>query len=187
MKIFQTRRRNAEIAAILYYIICGLLLLLFPGAPLLIANYVIATILSVVGLYFIVAYFQKTALEGLDGIQLASGLILITTGILLMIYPEFIGTLIPVLLGISLLAGGTAKLQMAVDLKRLDSKRWWIMLIGALVSITLGTLSLIDPTSSIQVFYRFVGISLLVEAVLDFCSMLYVNHHVKEYRKTIEI
>ena len=81
-----------------------------------------------------------------------------------------------------MVAGGLAKIQMAFDLRRIDHKRWWWMLLGALVSFVLGAFSIAQPAFLALAVTQFAGISLLVEAVLDASAMLLMKRQLKQLK-----
>ena len=90
--------------------------------------------------------------------------------------------ILPFLWGVAMIAGGFGKFQMAFDLKRIGHNRWWLLLIGALVSFVLGTFSVTQPAFLATVVTQFAGISLLVEAVLDLGALLLIKREVKHLK-----
>lgn len=173
-------------AAILFYAVCGVLLLLWPNLALSIANYALAVILCAIGVIAIVGYARGSVLDGVLGIQLALGLVTVCFGILLFFNPDFLRAMLPFLWGLSLLIGGFGKVQMSVDLKRIGDKYWWTVLIGAVVSFVLGALAVAQPAFIATVIMQFIGISLLVEAVLDLVAFFTINKKIKAFRKAMQ-
>lgn len=172
--------------AILFYAVCGLLLLLWPNLALTIANYALGVILCAIGTACVISYIRGSVLDGVLGIQLALGLITLCFGILIFFNPNFLSALLPFLWGMSLLVGGFGKVQMGVDLKRIGEKRWWIVLLGAAVSFVLGVLSIAQPVFIAAVIMQFIGISLLVEAALDLATFITINKRIKAFRKAMD-
>lgn len=172
--------------AILFYAVCGLLLLLWPNLALNIANYALGVILCAIGIVCVISYIRGSVLDGVLGIQLALGLITLCFGILIFFNPNFLSALLPFLWGMSLLVGGFGKVQMSVDLKRIGEKRWWIVLLGAAVSFVLGVLSIAQPVFIAAVIMQFIGISLLVEAALDLATFITINKRIKAFRKAMD-
>jgi uncharacterized membrane protein HdeD (DUF308 family) len=66
-------------------------------------------------------------------------------GILLIARSDLLMTVLPFLWGIAMIAGGFAKVQIAFDLRRVERDRWWLMLLGALVSFLMGVISVTHP------------------------------------------
>ena len=55
---------GVSLAAIIFYAVCGLLLLLLPSEALAIANYAIAALLLVMGVVCIIGYFRGSVIIG---------------------------------------------------------------------------------------------------------------------------
>lgn len=179
-------RNSSYWTAILFYLVCGLLLLLLPNLALSIANVALAVILCVVGVRCILSYMRGSVLDGVLGIQLALGLVALCFGLLLFFNPLFLAELLPLLWGMALLAGGFGKVQMAADLKRIGDGAWWYALIAALLSFVLGALAITKPAFISSVLTQFVGVSLIVEGILDLVSFLTINKKIREFRKAVE-
>ncbi|MEA4999260.1 MAG: DUF308 domain-containing protein [Candidatus Limiplasma sp.] len=169
-------------AMILFYAICGLLLLLWPSFTWQIANYALSFVLLIVGIVMIVGYIRTEALDGMLGYGLSTGLILALLGVLLLFNGEVLQTLLPAVWGLAMLAGGFGKLQMAFDLKRVGQGRWWLLLIGAGISFLLGVLSVTRPVFMATVATQFAGIALLVEALLDMVALLMLKREIKHLK-----
>lgn len=60
-------RNSSYWTAILFYLVCGLLLLLLPNLALSIANVALAVLLFVVGMRSIVSYVRGSILDGVMG------------------------------------------------------------------------------------------------------------------------
>lgn len=169
-------------SVIAFYTVCGLLLLLWPNLALMIANYALAAALCIVGIVMMIGYLRSEAVEGMLGYGLAKGLIFTLVGVLLFIKSDALMTILPFLWGVAMIAGGFGKFQMAFDLKRIGNSRWWLLLIGALISFVLGTFSVTQPAFLAMAVTQFAGISLLVEAVLDIAALLVIKREYKNLK-----
>jgi uncharacterized membrane protein HdeD (DUF308 family) len=183
--VFQVRKQSfgsifTGWTLVAFYAVCGLLLLLWPGLALTVANVALAAVLCVVGLGMIVEYVRGKALDGMLGFGLAKGLILLLVGVVLLFRSDVLAKVLPFLWGVAMFVGGFAKLQMAFDLKRVDRERWWLMLLGALVSFALGLISVTRPVFFALTVLQIAGISLLVEAVLDVCALAAIRKELKK-------
>ena len=179
-------RKMSELTAILFYAGCGILLLVFPNFPIMVANYLVATVLTVVGIFMVISYFRSSYVEAMTNLELSTGLLLGAVGTLIFLNPEFLSNLIPVFLGITLIAGGCIKLQMSWDLHRTGERFWWTVTIASVISIILGILALIKPSVINAVLFRFIGISMIAEAIIDIITFWFVGRRVKEYKATID-
>ena len=169
---------GVSLAAIIFYAVCGLLLLLLPSEALAIANYAIAALLLVMGVVCIIGYFRGSVIIGQFGFLLAVGMVLVTLAVVMFCY---------VIWGVSLLIGGFGKIQFAADLRRFGDRRWWTLLLGALLSFALGILCLANPIYIAQTIFVFIGICLLAEAMLDLVTLLMVRRHLRRFEKAMEV
>ena len=71
------------------------------------------------------------------------------------------------------LANGINKLQWAVDALRLDQKYWYLAMIGAGLTLVFGALIVFNPFTTTSVLWTFIGISLIIEAVLDILCFVF--------------
>ena len=174
---------TASVGAIVFYAVCGLLLVLLPTEALSIANYAIAALFGAVGVFNIFRYIKSRGVIGTFGFTLALGLVLLCFSVLMFCYPTFLATILPKIWGISLLIGGFGKIQASADLQRIQERRWWIMLIGAAFSFVLGVMCLANPIYIAETIFVFIGICLLAEAVLDLVAFLLIRTELKKYQK----
>lgn len=179
-------RNSSYWTAILFYLICGLLLLLMPnpGAEHRQRGAGNSSVRG--GVRSIVSYLRGSILDGVMGLQLAAGLVALCFALLLLFNPLFLAELLPFVWGVALLVGGFGKVQMAADLKRIGDRFWWYALIAALLSFVLGALAITRPVFIAAVLTQFVGASLLVEGVLDLVSFLTLNKRIKKFRREME-
>ena len=79
---------------------------------------------------------------------------------------------LPRLWGMVEIIGAFLLVQMAVDFLRLRIDRWWIMLIGAGISLILGLLAVIIPDLLAPHLAVFIGISLIAESLIHLTSII---------------
>lgn len=70
-------------------------------------------------------------------------------------------------LGLFVVVAGLMKIQNAVDLRRWGAARWSTVLAVGILTTLVGAVTLMHPFSTAMALLRFLGICLLVSAVLD--------------------
>ena len=165
-------RAGVSILAILLFLVCGLLLTVKPDMVLNVVTVALSVFLLLSGAQKTAAYFRHDARQSREDFDFAIGLSSACFGLMLLIKPEIIRSVLPVLLGLVMMVGGFAKAQLAFDLYRAGEKRWWWFLIGVAVSVVLGVLSIAVPGLSVERSTRYTGIALLAEAVLDTAALI---------------
>ena len=76
------------------------------------------------------------------------------------------------LFGLLVLLAGFIKIQTSVDLLRLKKSGWWLTAIGALLTIVFAIIILANPFKAVKALGIFIGITLIVEAVLDAVGLI---------------
>lgn len=170
--------KATSFAAVLLYALFGILMLLWPTFLLRFTNYILATVLCAVAVSLIVHYFRVTVTLGAPGFSLALGLLLLLIGVVLFVKPNLLQNLLPFIWGLALVIGGFGKVQMSADLKRVGDSKWWTIMLGAVISLVLGVLCILQPGTIATMLTMFIGISLLAEAALDLIAMLIMRRRV---------
>ncbi len=152
---------------ILFYLVGGVLLILFRHQALRITAYVGAAVLIAYGVVFLLRYLRTEIRYRVIGNDLAIALTFLIIGILLAFNPVLLEDILKYIWGLALLFGAFVKIQYAFDEKALKIPRWWIMLIFAAFSLIVGILSLLKDGLFGESVHIVVGILLIAEAVLD--------------------
>lgn len=76
------------------------------------------------------------------------------------------------LYGTAILIGGFCKVQFTVDGLRNERKGWGWSALSAMLSIAIAIIILCRPFSTTVAIWRFTGITLIVEAVVDVLTVL---------------
>lgn len=157
-------------------IIIGVLLLVDPigfTSGIIIA---LGVALLAAAVFCIVGYIRMNPVEAALRGTLAKGLVLLFAGGMCTFRSEwFIAAfpLLTILYGVVILLAGLMKVQWAVDAIRLKTGRWFLPVISAVVTIICGRVILSDPFASTLAMWMFIGITLIVEAVLDIVVLIF--------------
>ena len=68
----------------------------------------------------------------------------------------------------------------------LESDKWWIELIGAVVMVVVGIIALLNPFSTSSALIVFIGIALMIEGLWDFISLMRIVSVTKKAGKAIK-
>lgn len=165
--IFILKDHSKSVFYIVFALIAGLCLLLFPQMTTSVVFWGLAAVLMVIGAINLISYFRASVITAVTGDSMASGLLLIVLGLVIGFAQETIASLLPVIFGLVLFVGGILKTQGAFDLKRMGDLRWFITLIGALVSLVFGVIVLVNPFGTLMTLMRVMGAFLVVESIQD--------------------
>ena len=85
-----------------------------------------------------------------------------------------------VMFGIPVLADGLFKIQIALDSRRFGIRTWWLVMVLAALTCAIGVLLVFRPWDGAQVLTMLMGISLLLDGILNLsvalCTVKIVRH-----------
>ena len=175
----QIIKRNAGgIVMCLFEILAGILLLINP--VMFTSGIVVALgiVFLIIGLLGVISYFKTDPAEAAIKQTLAKGLAMSAAGLFCIVqYQWFVESfsVLAVLYGVIILMMGFSKIQWAVDMLRMKKENWFLAAIGALLSVIFALVILMNPFHSTKVLWTFVGISLILEAVVDIMALVSCN------------
>lgn len=170
--LFILKDHSRSVFYIVFSLVAGICLLLFPQMTTSVVFWGMAVVLMLMGAANLVSYFRSDVHRAITGDSMASGLLLIVLGLVLGFAQETIASLLPVIFGVVLFVGGILKTQGACDLKRMGDQRWFLVLIGAGVSLVCGLIVLINPFATWVTLMRVMGAFLLTEGIQDAVCVL---------------
>lgn len=169
-------RNTGNLLTCIFEVLVGILLLINPIGFTSGIIIVFGIILAVTGIISLFRYFRENPETAAQESGLAKGLIYIVFGLFCAFKSEwFIITfpLLTVLYGILALVSGVSKVQWAVDMLRAKQKYWFIEIISATLTIICAILILINPFTSTAVLWTFIGVTMIIEAVVDVLAYIF--------------
>lgn len=121
-------------------------------------------------------YFRTPVVEAVISKDLARGLVEILVGIFFISNVGWIMATFPILAiiyGVVTLILGIHKVQLTVDMIRLKVRKWGFMAVSAILTIICAVIIIFNPFSTTAVLWIFVGVSLIVEAIVDIIATLF--------------
>lgn len=170
------RTKHNNIFMCVAEILIGILLLINPVGFTRGIIVALGAVLTVQGVRAIVGYFRADPQTASGQNLLARGLLMACLGLFCMFRSSWFIAAFPVLTmfyGALILASAFEKVQWTVDMIRRKQRYWFVALIGALLSIAASVLILANPFASTAALWIFVGVSLIVEAVVDAITLLF--------------
>ncbi len=171
--VFVKEHRGSVLMSVLEIII-GVMLLVNPTGFTSGIIVAVGVVLTALGLWNIFRYFRETALEGMRNRGLALGLGLMVVGCFFIFRSSGLIVTFPaltILYGVAILFSGLYKVQVAVDMLRLRVGNSVVAAISAVMTLVFACVILANPFATTGVLWMFIGIVLIVEAVLDLLSI----------------
>ena len=163
-------RSTGNLLTCIFEIMVGILLLIDPVGFRSGIIVVFGIVLAVIGAISLFRYFREDAETASQESGLAKGIIFAIFGLFCAFKSEWFMVTFPlltVLYGILTLVSGVSKVQWAVDMLRAKQKYWFVEVISAVLTIICAILILTNPFTSTAFLWTFIGVSMIVEAVVD--------------------
>ncbi len=169
------------------FIILGILMVSFPDKINGLICQGIGAALCIWGILRVIKYFMARAESAFGSFGLVQGGAMIGFGIFFLANPDFFVNIIDISLAIILLVMAVIKVQYAFDFLKMDSKRWWIQLVGAVIMAVIGILALTKPFGIANIIMVFIGCGLIFSGIWDLASILRVSRIIKNTLNGSEI
>ena len=170
----------------LFLIALGLLLIFQSDAVIYSISYIIGGILIALGVLGIIKFVQGTNKEQQTELDIVYGIVSVILGIVVIKNPQAIASIIPTILGISIVINSATKLQYAFELKANGNNLWKSTLVISIISTLCGIVLIFNPFKALTSFTKIVGIFIVIYAVLDMISTFTIKRNVKIFQKTMK-
>lgn len=177
------KEKVSVIALSIIEILVGILLLTSPMGLTSWIIVIAGIILTATGILKIVGYFSVSAEEAILQKSLAFGILAVLLGLCCMFRSEWFIALFPLLTtlyGILILINGVIKVQWTADMIRIKKRRWGWMALSAAVTVMCAIIILWHPFVAIAALWMFIGITMIVEAVIDIIAVIFIQKNKSE-------
>ena len=152
--------------------VLGVVLFVWPGVSVAVIGELLGIGMIVFGAVKVAGYLSRDLFRLAFQYDLAFGVLLMALGIVTLTHPgETIGFLC-VVYGILVLSDGLFKVQIAMDAKPFGIRKWWLILVAAVVTCVFGCVLIFRPSASLAVMTELLGISLILDGVLNISTVL---------------
>ncbi len=152
--------------------VLGILLIAVPAFSIAAVGVICGAILILFGAIRLVGYFSKDLYRLAFQYDLAFGIMMIALGIIMLLRPGSLMHFICITLGLSFLADGLFKIQIAMDSKNFGIHEWWLILALAIITVLFSIALIVRPSESSRVLTVLIGISMLCEGILNIGTMI---------------
>lgn len=104
--------------------------------------------------------------------DLAGGILMIALGVILIVRSGIMSNVICMCMGIYILMDALLKIQVSIDARKFGILKWWLIFAAAVITGVVGFLLVLRPSESAAVLLRILGISFLMEGILNLVTIL---------------
>ena len=165
-------------------LLAGIALVIWPGASVITICYVVGSAAILVGAVRLAGYFSKDSYNLNFQFDFAMGLVFLILGTVLIFHPGDTVAVLHYSVGILVLVDSAFKLQTALDAKHFGLKKWWVMLLCALLCAGLGLVLVILSFRTAEILVRVTGAALAVNSGEN---ILTAGYTVKSKKRVVPI
>ena len=165
-------------------LLAGIALVIWPGASVITICYVVGSAAILVGAVRLAGYFSKDSYNLNFQFDFAMGLVFLILGTVLIFHPGDTVAVLHFSVGILVLVDSVFKLQTALDAKHFGLKKWWVMLLCALLCAGLGLVLVILPFRTAEILVKVTGAALAVNSGEN---ILTAGYTVKSKKRVVTI
>ena len=139
----------------------------------------------VFGLIKLVGYFSKDLFRLAFQYDLAFGVLLIVLGTIVVAHPAGTMRFLSIMLGIPVLADGLFKVQIALDSRSFGIRRWWLVLVFAVVTCAIGAVLIFRSAAGSAALVGLAGLALLLDGAMNLSVALCTVKIVRNQRPDV--
>ena len=166
---------NISIILTLLFLALGILVVCFPTTSIKVIAIIIAILLIVGGVLLISDYGISIFWVNLTAV----GILSILMGIILLLYPDILVILIPIVVGMFVI-------QISLVLKDCGYNMWFLSIILSILTIVCGIIIMINPQSSSTALTTLFGILVMVYSVAGMTNLIIFKSNVNNIVKKLK-
>lgn len=178
-KIFTT-----SILTSIVFIALGVFLLVRPGTTIRIISYTLGTIIILLGSISFGKYFSGKT-RGVD-FNLIYGSLCTIMGLVIILNPNALATLIPFILGFWIVINSIIKIQYSLNLREHNSNAYISTLIIGILTLLWGLILVFNPFSGAIAITQMIGIFIIVYSILDLIESTLLHRNIKKFSKNVK-
>lgn len=159
-------KTNIVISAALC-VVLGIVLVVWPDMSMRIVCITIGAVLLIGGAVRLIGYFMTRDGSIYAQMSLIMGIVLAVVGVWIVLKPEKVLMIIPIIIGIVIALHGLNNLQQAVSLYKDKYDKWWVALILGFITIGFGVLLICRPFEALDTVVMLIGFFLIYDGISD--------------------
>lgn len=159
--------KNTLIITSVLYTILGIFMLLFPEVISDFICYLVSVMFIFFGIAGVLMYIRSEIKTPYTSTILVLGIVLGSLGIYIIMNPRIFASLIPLVIGVFMIADSISKLSAALDLRKYGYIRWWHMLIISFLILICGLILVFNPFKAVSLTIMVIGSILIVDSITN--------------------
>lgn len=172
----------SSIAVSILMILIGMIFVIFPEISFETITYILSIILIVNGIYFMIEKDESLFFSGF----LTLGIIDLLLGVVMLLNPDIMKTLFPIVAGIVMVTKSTFDLRLSLLLKNYEYNNWLPIFIFAVISIICGLVIIINPHIGTIALTASLGLLITIYSLSNIVDTIIFKKNIKEIVKILE-
>lgn len=172
----------SSIAISVLMFLIGVIFIAFPEVSFETITYILAIVLIANGIYFIVEKENSLFFGGF----LTLGIVELLLGVVMLLNPDIMKTLFPIVAGIVMVTKSTFDLRISLTLHKYEYSNWLSIFILSIISIICGLIIIINPSIGTVALTASLGILITVYALSNIIDTIIFKKNIKEIVKILE-
>ena len=173
----------ASIVLSLIFIAIGVMCVIKPDISFDVISFVLTIIFIVNGILLLVADFRSRSIFMSNFL---SGVLSLVIGIVLLIHPNALKTILPFIVGIWFIVSALANMKFSFYLKNESTTYMILTIIMAIISIVCGFILIVKPLESLDVLIITLGITFIIHSLSNIIDMFVIKKYINKIVKNIK-
>ncbi len=174
---FKSMYRMSVVFSIVLFLL-GVFLLVQPETTLNVVSYTIGTFLIVWGIIPVLTFLSNKDNNKYLEVSFIIGVFALIIGIVIMLNPKLIVSIIPFVIGVWMVINGITKLSYSLSLNKENDARNSIIL--SILILVCGIILVFNPFSGAVVLTQVIGISVIMYALIDLADCFTLRKIIKQ-------
>ena len=181
-KVLAKNINSIIIASIVAFII-GLIMIIFPMASIKTIGIIVAALIILHGI--ILLYLDARAIKyGIPFDGILAGLLCILMGIFLICKPAVLPIVLTIAVGIWMILVSVNFIKIAIQIRN-TTLQWTLLLLLGILDLVAGVLVIFNPFAASISITLFIGIMLIIHAVITIFDMILIKKDIKDITKEL--
>lgn len=153
---FEKFGKNNALLSVLM-VLLGLALIIWPGKTLELTAKIVGIALLVCAAVTGISWFKDRNKAGSDYTTLAVAIVCLIVGLVVLVAPKGVITLLPKIIGVAVLVNGILNLAQATEMRNMGSSSWVSSLVLAILTIAAGAFLIFFAFSAMKAAVMVIG------------------------------
>ena len=172
----------SSIAISVLMFLIGVIFIAFPEVSFETITYILAIVLVANGIYFIVEKENSLFFGGF----LTLGIVELLLGVVMLLNPDIMKTLFPIVAGIVMVTKSTFDLRISLTLHKYEYSNWLSIFILSIISIICGLIIIINPSIGTMALTVSLGLLITINSISSIVDTIIFKKNIKEISKLLE-